>query len=189
MTSVFMIVEISGDYSVVLPVIISNTIAYLISRRFQHTPLFEVISEQDGVILPSMEEQRELPVQRVEDAMRPADTVLPGRTTVLDALGDIRGSHAEHFLVALDGGGWASVSRSTLAAVDAVGRGGVALSEVAVLEGPLPALHPDQPLDAALRVIHDRALLPVVHRANARHLVGVLSLNDILSAYNRTAAV
>ena len=41
MTSVFMIVEVSGNYSIILPVMISNTIAYLVSRRFQHASLFD----------------------------------------------------------------------------------------------------------------------------------------------------
>jgi chloride channel protein, CIC family len=34
MTSVFMVLEISGDYSIILPVMISNTLAYLISRKY-----------------------------------------------------------------------------------------------------------------------------------------------------------
>ena len=49
MTSVFMMVEVSGNYSIVLPVMISNSIAYMISRRFQPTPIFEMLSHQDGV--------------------------------------------------------------------------------------------------------------------------------------------
>lgn len=186
MTSVFMIVEVSGDYSIVLPVMIANTVAYLISRRFQHTPLFEALSEQDGVVLPSMEEQRESIVQRVEDAMRRADIVLSGAETVADALAELHGASGEHFLVSVPPAGWAGVSRSTLGALASVGKSGVALREVAVLDGLLPTLHPDQPLDAALRVIHGRPLLPVVHRANASQLVGVLTLDDILGTYNRT---
>jgi chloride channel protein, CIC family len=71
MTSVFMIVEVSGNYSIILPVMISNTIAYLVSRRFQQHGLFDVLARQDGTELPSMEEERESAVRSVEDAMRP----------------------------------------------------------------------------------------------------------------------
>ena len=35
LTSVFMVLEVSGNYSIVLPVILANTIAYLISRGLQ----------------------------------------------------------------------------------------------------------------------------------------------------------
>jgi CIC family chloride channel protein len=59
MTSVFMVLEISGNYSIILPVMISNTLAYLISRKYQRAPLFDLLARQDGVNLPSMEEERE----------------------------------------------------------------------------------------------------------------------------------
>jgi CIC family chloride channel protein len=70
MTSVFMMVEISGNYTIILPVMISNTIAYLISRRLQATALFDLLGRQDGTELPSMEQEREERVIRVEDAVR-----------------------------------------------------------------------------------------------------------------------
>src|SRR6185312_17224143 len=54
MTSVFMVLEVSGNYSIIVPVIISNTIAYVISRRFQPTPIFDLISREEGLDLPSM---------------------------------------------------------------------------------------------------------------------------------------
>jgi hypothetical protein len=73
MTSVFMIVEVSGNYSIILPVMISNTIAYLLSRRFQAHALFDLLSRQDGTVLPSMEEERESDIRTVADVMRPAD--------------------------------------------------------------------------------------------------------------------
>ena len=71
LTSVFMVLEVSGNYSIILPVIISNAIAYLISLRFQETSIFDVLSRQEGLELPSMEEMREGQALRVEDAMRP----------------------------------------------------------------------------------------------------------------------
>jgi CIC family chloride channel protein len=59
MTSVFMIIEVSGNHSIILPVMISNTIAYLLSRQFQPHAQFDLLSRQDGTLLPSMEEERE----------------------------------------------------------------------------------------------------------------------------------
>src|SRR5579863_3255853 len=55
MTSVFMVLELSGNYSIIIPVIISNTIAYVISRKYQKVPLFDLLSRQEGMDLPSME--------------------------------------------------------------------------------------------------------------------------------------
>src|ERR1700726_3884244 len=44
MTSVFMVLEVSGNYSIILPVLVSNTIAYLIGLRFQPIPIFDIIT-------------------------------------------------------------------------------------------------------------------------------------------------
>jgi chloride channel protein, CIC family len=70
-TSVFMVIELSGSYTAVLPVMISTLVAYLISRRYQKVPLFDLLARQDGLVLPSIEERREQVILVVEDAMRP----------------------------------------------------------------------------------------------------------------------
>src|SRR6201999_777009 len=83
LTSVFMVLEVSGNYSIVLPVILANTIAYLLSRSLQHYPIFETFTHQDGLDLPSMEEQREESVLHLEDAVRPVDLpIFPGSATL-----------------------------------------------------------------------------------------------------------
>ena len=38
MTSVFMVLEVSGNYSIIVPVIVANTLAYVISRAFSLHP-------------------------------------------------------------------------------------------------------------------------------------------------------
>jgi len=45
-------------------------------------------------------------------------------------------------------------------------------------------VHPDQPLEMAFeRLSRTPGLLPVVSRANARHLEGIVSLEGILKAF------
>lgn len=46
-----------------------------------------------------------------------------------------------------------------------------------------PILHPDQPLDAALRYLGQLPLLPVVSRADYGKLIGVISQADALRRY------
>ena len=55
-----MVIELSGNYTAILPVIISTMIAYGISRAYQKVPLFDVLARQDGLVLPSIEERREM---------------------------------------------------------------------------------------------------------------------------------
>jgi CBS domain-containing protein len=48
---------------------------------------------------------------------------------------------------------------------------------------PLIHVHPDHALDVALRGLGRTPFLPVVNRADFRRLEGVVSLQDILKAY------
>lgn len=182
MTSVFMMLEVSGNYSIIVPVIISNTIAYLISRSFQKTPLFDMLSRQDGLDLPSLEEERELVILRVEDAMKsPPVRALHADESISSALPVAKSSPSETLLVNLGGGRWGAVPRDSLLAADVGG-----LVRNLALQR-LPLLHADQTLESALRLMRDASLLPVVHRADLQQLVGVISMEDILAAYRRTS--
>lgn len=183
MTSVFMVLELSGNYSIILPVMISNTIAYLISLKYQPVPLFDMFSRQDGTDLPSMEEQRERSTLLVEDAMRPpAEIVLRAEDTVSDASRRVSATTLEFFLVSHRNGDWTSVTKEELRRLAKEGKGTMPLARA--LSSPLlPWLHPDQPLDVALRQIGEWPLLPVIHRADFNNLQGIISIADILAAY------
>jgi CIC family chloride channel protein len=180
MTSVFMILEVSGNYSIIVPVILSNAIAYFISRTFQPTPIFDLLSRQDGLDLPSLEEEREVPLLRVEDAMRPPlGQTLTGKMPLHEAQQRVQGSAQDYFVVGMGGDEWSGISRAVL--LDMIPNSDIALARV--LTDRIPYLHPDHPLDTALRLIGGRPLLPVVHRANVQQLLGVVSLDDVMRAY------
>ena len=184
-TSVFMVVETTGNYSIVLPVMISNTIAYLISRKYQDVALFDLLARQDDLELPSMEEQREQVVLRVEDAMRkPESSSLQASDTLARALEIAEASPEEVLLVRFPTNRWASITKQELRAMAAERPVETQLREL-LSTNRLPILHPDQRLDDVLRYIQGHELLPVVSRAGSRKLEGILSLPDILSAYQK----
>lgn len=188
MTSVFMVLEVSGDYTIIVPVIISNAIAYVISRAAQPVPIFDELSRQSGLDLPSMEEQREQPLLHLEDAMRaPRTPLLTGEEPVKVALNELEQSTEPLLLFRLGDGSWRGVTRKKLAEMADSGDAELPLKTAVAQNGLVPLLHPDHPLDTALRHIYDWPLLPVVHRADPARLQGVVSLPDILNAYRRAA--
>jgi CIC family chloride channel protein len=183
LTSVFMVLEVSGDYSIIVPVMISNTIAYLISRHYVDTPIFDLLAREDGVDLPSMEEQRESRSLCVEDAMRLTNgLILDAEDSVNTALDRIKGSADPVFLVRYKTGKWTNIKGPVLRGLAGDAKGGQPLEEV-YTSATLPVVHPDQPLDFALRQLGDWPYLPVVSRADPRKLEGAVSIQDILSAY------
>lgn len=183
MTSVFMVLEVSGNYSIILPVIIANTVAYGISRALQPTPIFDLLTRQDGLELPSMEEQREQSVLRVEDAMRPArDPVLDADNSVQRAVAQLSNDGAENLLVRLSPSGWNLVGRDDLKTMMGEGKGEMSLRSVLPIR-QIPHLHPDYRLETALRYVDQWPLLPVVSRVDLHKLEGVISKQDVLQRY------
>jgi CIC family chloride channel protein len=182
MTSVFMVLEVSGNYSIIVPVIVANTLAYVISRGLQPMPIFDLLTRQDGLDLPSLEEQREQRVLRVEDAMKPAPSpVLEAKDSVEQALRRVQDLPGT-FLVRMSPSGWSSVTSDVLKRLAGEGKGEMTLGSTLPIRN-LPYLHPDHPLEAALRHVYQVPLVPVVHRADFRRLEGVVSREDVLEKY------
>ncbi len=186
LTSVFMVLELSQNYSIVLPVILANTIAYLVSRSLQPTAIFEVFTHQDGLDLPSMEEQREEVVLHLEDALRPLSVpVIDAGTTLSAALAELDAKHAEVFLVRLPGYAWYSMTRAELGSLAAVTAPETVVSSV-LKPDRIPLLFPDLPLDSALPHLARWPILPIQNRASRGSIEGTLTLADVLSRYQAT---
>jgi CIC family chloride channel protein len=183
MTSVFMVLEVSGNYSIIVPVIVANTFAYVISRGLQPIAIFDLLTRQDGLELPSMEEQREEGILRVEDAMRPMEgPVLEAQETVDQALQKAELSPADDLLVRLSPVGWNSITKQELRTMADEGKGAAILSSLLPIRR-IPDVHPDHPLETALRYVDRWPLVPVVSRADFRQLEGVISQRDVLERY------
>jgi CIC family chloride channel protein len=52
MTSVIMIFELTQDYRILVPLMVANMLSLFVSRRYQPTPVYHALLEQDGVHLP-----------------------------------------------------------------------------------------------------------------------------------------
>jgi chloride channel protein, CIC family len=204
LTSVFMVLEVSGNYSIVLPVILANTIAYVISRVLQPVPIFEELTHQDGLYLPSMEELREESNLRLEDALQPVTVpVLQGSESVADTIKSFAqyedSKAAPVLLIHCSDGLWYAARREELEAL---------FSDIAAVissEAPIahsadgsattlekrlgsertPILFPDLPLSSALPHFQRWPLLPITNRAIRGSLEGVVSLQDVLNRYQQ----
>src|SRR5580704_7390174 len=183
LTSVFMVLEVSGNYSIVLPVILANTIAYLLSRSLQPVPIFEVFTRQDGLELPSMEEQREEHELHIEDALRAVHVPILGGSTPIEAVSaTLSSANAPALLVQLWDGSWYAMSKDEVAGA-AVTLTGDTPIERALKPDRAPMLFPDLPLDNTLHYFPRWPLLPILNRANKSKLEGVVTLEDVLKRY------
>jgi CIC family chloride channel protein len=51
-TSVLIVFEMTGGYGLVLPLMIANSVAYVLARRMRPVPIYEALLSQDGIQLP-----------------------------------------------------------------------------------------------------------------------------------------
>ena len=194
LTSVIMIFELTRDYTIIVPLMLSNLIAYFISQRMQPQPIYEALARQDGVHLPTGEFRPRSARFRVISAMRPPPGSLPPDVAVGEALTRLRESTLDAWPVIDKGGLAGMVAKAELEAAVEAGRTEQSLAtllrERTARQGlmptiPVPHLHPDHSLTLALERLgtlpHD--VLPVVSRENVRRLLGVVTLQDILKAY------
>jgi len=187
MTSVFMVLEVSGNYEIIVPVIVANTFSYVVSRSLQPIPIFDLLTRQDGLILPSLEEEREEAILRVEDAMLPVPkTILNGQDYVDASARRVQDSTDSVFLVRMHPTSWNVISREQLQRLFREGKGELTLASVLPAQ-PLPSLYPDLPLDSALRYVNAYPLVPVVNRADSRRLEGVISRDSVFKEYGAPA--
>ena len=131
MTSVFMVLEVSGNYEIIVPVIVANTFSYLVSRGLQSIPIFDLLTRQDGLILPSLEEDREEAILRVEDAMLPVPGIILNAEDYVDASARrVHDSTDSAFLVRLHPSGWNAITREHLQRFFQEGKGELTLGSV-----------------------------------------------------------
>src|SRR3954465_11969517 len=192
LTSVIMIFEVTRDYTIIVPLMIANLIAFFISQKLQPEPIYEALGHQDGLHLPHGAFRAPTGLW-VTIAMRKAPLAFTPDMKVDEASGLIGDSDLESWPVSDEEGllGMVRVSDIieatsgsqrpvTIATIMKRARGG---SDDAPL--PFPHVHSDQPLGLALARMGDTGhnALPVVSRANSRMIIGVATIADVLQAY------
>jgi CIC family chloride channel protein len=183
MTSVLMIFETTRDYAVIVPLMISNLVSLFIASRLQPQTIYDALSLQDGIHLPTAETRREHGKRQVTRAMAAATDLLPAESTVQEALAKIRTSSFRAWPVVDQRGVVGVISLLTLEK-ELAQNSARRLSEFI---DPLifSHVHSDQSLDLALNRMGSAQLelLPVVNRANIHKLEGVITLRDVLDSY------
>lgn len=187
LTSVIMIFEMTRDYSIIVPLMISNLISFFISQQLQREPIYEALALQEGVYLPTGESREELAGIRVSEVMHTGVEPL-----AMDA--DI--DTAKLRLVQEKCSSWPVGGRNDV-------QGVISSHEIESAEPPpkfvgdlikpngdYPYVHSDHPLSHALERMGAKGVdvVPVVSRANIHQMHGVVRLTDILATYGVAGA-
>ena len=190
LTSVIMIFEVTRDYAIIVPLMISNLIAYFISFMLQREPIYEALARQDGVHLPTAATRAKAGTMQVSQAMRPSPIALSIDMEIETALTALHQNGVLDAWPVTDKQGLRGMIRKAeMEGMIAGGSASKTLGEMFREPSNLPHVHLDHTLGLALERMGSNHLhvLPVVSRANVRQLLGVVVLDDILAAYGIAA--
>jgi CIC family chloride channel protein len=198
LTSVIMIFELTRDYTIIVPLMISNLIAFYISQKLQRVPIYEALAQQDGLHLPHRTSDAQPELLRVSTATRDAPVSLSPEMTVSEAAERVTDTVFESWPVADELGLVGMVRARHIEAAVNQGRVDMTIARLmqiarrsaGIRSVDLPHVHNDQPLSRALARMRDNGhkVLPVVSRANARIMLGVVTFADIMKAYGVESA-
>ncbi len=192
LTSVIMIFEVTRNYTIIVPLMISNLIAFYISQKFQHEPIYEALARQDGLHLPSGAARQIARQLRVSSAIQATPPPLAPDLSLAEAQRCVAGTAFGSWPVVDDRGLVGMVRCTDIAAAVASGRAAGKVRDLleemdpdATDDEAVPHVHRDHPLGLALTRMGatGHTVLPVVSRANVRTLLGVVTLPDVLKAY------
>jgi CIC family chloride channel protein len=191
LTSVIMIFEVTRDYTIIVPLMISNLIAFYISQRLQHEPIYAALARQDGIHLPSHSVRAAEDQPRASSAIREAPEPLPGDLSIGCACDRVGGSPLDAWPVANGPTFVGMIETKQLAAAVRAGREDEKVFSLlqAKHDGDAGAAFTHVHLDQSLAEVLTRmgetrhSVLPVVSRANAGILLGLVTLDDVLEAY------
>jgi CIC family chloride channel protein len=169
------------DYSIIVPLMISNLVSFYISFRLQRAPIYEALALQDGVHLPSPSGHRAMSHLRVSAAMRKPELTIEPTMNADSAIQLMNDRHVDQLPVAEDGRFLGMLSKTVLEG----SRQDAPEVRTFLRETDFPHVHSDHTLDVALHrmgACHTREL-PVVSRRDIHKLEGIITLDDVLRLY------
>ncbi len=182
LTSVIMIFEMTRDYTIIVPLMISNLISFFISQQLQHEPIYEALALQEGVYLPTGESREELAGMRVSEVMRTDAEPLPAGADVAAAKLRFEQEKCNSWPVGDGNYLQGVISRHQ---IDAIEPPPNTMRDVIHANGEYPFVHSDHPLSHALERMRTSGVdvVPVVSRANIHQMYGIVTLAGILATY------
>jgi CIC family chloride channel protein len=186
-TSVLIIFEMTNGYGLVLPLMIANTIAYLIAKKFDHRGLYDALLEQDGIhLLHAPAAPGQLDGLRVTQAMTKDVVTLTGDLSPSAALASIEHLQFTSYPVVNGSVCLGLINQARLRRVIADQVTTTPLAELVRLREYV------YPQDSLIRaVVRMNALgtrqLPVVEK-DSHELRGVITMSDIFRTQAHAAA-
>ena len=190
LTAIFMVFEMTGDYALILPLMLTSVLAYMVSRRLHPESIYTEWLVRRGVVLSQGADAVVLARATVADCYHRDPITVPAWADVRTILELTRDSRQTEFpVVSVHGRLVGMLSRETLRELD------IGTPPEAVLATDLARLFvkPVTPEDSLLTAMRrlgavDVDYLPVVSVRDHGRLVGLVGRHDLTAAYDKLMA-
>jgi CIC family chloride channel protein len=188
LTAIMMAFEMTGDYGLILPIMLGSTLAYLVARRLHPESIYTEWLVRRGIVFTHGADAAVLARNTVTDCLRSGVRALSPETPLAEIAELLRLSDQpgypvvdpDHRLVGM-------ISASELRTASAgAGSGGVTTASRLMQANPARVMVDDTLLTVLRRMAAlEVEVLPVVERENHAQLVGIVTRGDVFRAYER----
>ena len=184
MTSVLLIFEMTHDYSIIVPLMITNMMSYAISERFSKTPVYDALALQDGIHLPNPNEQEFFKELHVGEIMQIDLITFLYNWPVMRVIKNRELKYSRYPVVDIEGNFIGLVSSNDIQKEYLKKHFHKKLYKITESD-PEFRIYPDQSVEIALRKMGQKGIktIPVVDRENSKNLLGIVTASDIFKAY------
>ena len=187
-TAILILFEMTGDYNIILPLMLATVVSTLISRLLSSESIYTLKLTRRGIHLEQGHDVDVMQGVTVREAMSTEMDVVPPEMSLVELADEFARTHHHGFPVVDETGDLVGVVsiRDLEQALAAGAMDGKKVVDIATTDGLLVA-YPDEPMWKALKRLgtRDVSRLPVVQDDGSRQLVGVIRRQDIVRAYNR----
>ncbi len=183
LTSIIIVFEITGDYGLVLPLMLASSLATVLADRYHPATAYTIPLMREGIHLTRTEDIDLLDTVTVGDVMTPAMTPLRPAMTVAEAAG-VLAEERHHGLPVVDGDRIVGIFTVTDVSTAGGSREDVTVAE-AMTAKPITVV-PSMPVSAALARMAALGVgrLPVVADEEPTRCVGMFRRESVVRAYH-----
>ena len=187
MTAILILYELTGDYSIILPLMLATVMSTLVSRFISRESIYTLKLTRRGIHIQQGKDIDILQSIKVKDAMTTDIDVVPLNLPISKLAEEFERTKHHGFPVVDEANQLSGIVtiQDLRSAFEKGSCENKVVADIATLDNVLVAT-PDEPMGDALRRLATRDIgrLPVVQSKSNRTLIGLIRRNDIIGAYN-----
>lgn len=186
-SAIIIIFEMSGNYKIILPLMITCIISTVVVRQFSKESIYTLKLRRRGIDIQKFKELDLIEMIKVSEAMVKSVITVDKTITVREADLMIKSTHPYRVFPVIDPKGKlvGMITRKDISKALDSGKAETIVKEIMTKD--IIVCYPDENLKTALQKLGERDIgrIPVVKEGSHSHLIGLITREGIIDAYNQ----